>query len=136
MALIMSWQFSASPASPRTLAAASIALSFLGLASAFFFAFEVLADVFASSPFSSADVASSALGSAGFPSSGFASLAALLFLAFGAVLVFFALMMHLRNDVSMGWLPSSGGGNHPPRRVSACARRMHQLPRGREDIKN
>src|SRR5437868_97435 len=98
----MSWQFIGSPASPRTLAAASIALSFLGLASAFaFFAFGGLADAFACSPFSSAAFPSSALGS-GFPSSGFASLAALLFLAFGAVLVFFALIMHLRNDVSMG----------------------------------
>src|SRR5438128_1797870 len=47
------------------------------------------------------------------------SLVALLFLAFGAVLVFFALIMHLRNDVSMGWLPSSGGGNHPSRRPTA-----------------
>src|SRR5690349_16639069 len=116
----MSWQFSASPASPRTLAAASIALSFLGLASALaFFAFGGLADAFASSPLASSAFASSPFGCASFPSSGFASLAALLFLLFGTVPVFFALMMHLRNDVSMGWLPSSGGGNHPPRRPEA-----------------
>src|SRR5438034_2378068 len=93
----MSWQFIGSPASPSTLAAPSIALSFLGLASALaFFAF------LATSGFASALFACSTLGSAGFPSSGFASLAALLFLAFVAMLVFFALMMHLRNDVSMG----------------------------------
>src|SRR5438552_11766167 len=135
----MSWQFIGSPTSARTLAAASIALSFLGFASAFgFFAFGGLADAFACWSLGSPDFASSVLGSAGFPSSG-ASLAALLFLAFGAVLLFFALMMHLRNDVSMGLAAIVRRREPPvatpPLSVSACAERMHQLPRGREDIK-
>src|SRR3977135_1571640 len=99
----MSWQFIGSPTSPSTFAAASMALSFLGLATAFaFFVFRVLAVAFVSWPLASSGLASSALGSACLPSSGLASLAALLFLAFGAMQVFFALMMHLRNDVSMG----------------------------------
>src|SRR5207245_9349634 len=115
------------------------ALSFLGLASAFaFFAFELLPDAFASSTFGSADSASSAFASTDFPSSGFASLAALLFLAFGAVLVFFALMMHLQNDVFDGLAAIVRRREPPvatPGGVSACAERMHQLPRGREHIK-
>src|SRR5439155_17094760 len=38
-----------------------------------------------------------------------ASLAALLLLVFGVVLVLVALMMHLLAGIAMGWLPSSGG---------------------------
>src|SRR5438445_8561781 len=112
----MSWQFIGSAASPKTRAAASIALSFLGLASAFtFLAFGDLADFFAS-PLASSGFASSPLGCSAFASSGFVPLATLFFLTFGAVLVFFALMIRLRNDVRWGWLPSSGAGNHPSRR--------------------
>jgi len=63
--------------------------------------------------------ASSALGSTGFPSSGFVSLVALLFLAFGVMLLFFALMIISETTLRWGWLPSSGGGNHPQLRPGA-----------------
>src|SRR5262245_31150317 len=108
MALIISWQFMASPASPRTLAAASIALSFLGLAS-LELAFGALAAPFLS--FASA----------------FSSFAPLLFLAFGALLVFFALMMPSQNGSRWVGCHRQATGTHP------CA--GNQLPRGPTQIK-
>src|SRR5437899_10755696 len=100
MAWIISWQFMGWPASPSTFAAASRALSFLGSAWALgFFAFLA----------ASARLAAAPWGPSSLPFLVLASLAALLLLVFGVVLVLVALMMHLLAGIAMGWLPSSGG---------------------------
>src|SRR5438876_10283087 len=105
-------------ASPGTLTAASSALRFVGAAWAVgFFAFLA----------ASARLGAAPWGPSSLPFLVLASLAALLLVVCGVVRVFVALIMHLLAGIAMGWLPSSGGGNHPPRRqrgVSASSRRL------------
>src|SRR5262245_48680691 len=108
MAWIISWQFMGWPASPSTLAAASRALSLLDSALGFPF--------LAATPGAWARLAAGFWVTSGLPFVALASLAALFLVVFAVVLDFFALMVQSPKRMQMGWLPSSGGGNHPPRR--------------------